>query len=322
MPQFAVIGAGVTGLSTAIALLNMGHDVIIYAKNITPNTTSDVAAAIWMPYKVGPQAKALLWAKESFEKFKLLSHSTSKAGIFFKNHVELHKNKTEKPAWMEQLETIPIPDYLPETYKPHSHAVKILVIDTKKYMEYLTELCLKLGGEIIQTQINNINELFKTHSIVINCTGLGAKELVGDLTLYPIRGQVIVAEKIPGFNDSLVKPNDGLSHIITRSDDCLIGGTAEEMNGNLNPDETIREQIVNNAREIYPSLGKVKIIGEKVGLRPGRPAIRLEIEQLSQDHAIVHNYGHGGAGFAVSWGCATEAARLAHEFSQKSVLDT
>jgi len=40
-----------------------------------------------------------------------------------------------------------------------------------------------------------------------------------------------------------------------------------------------------------------------VGLRPNRPAVRLEAEPLG-DGRRVHCYGHGGMGVSLSWGCA------------------
>jgi D-amino-acid oxidase len=43
-----------------------------------------------------------------------------------------------------------------------------------------------------------------------------------------------------------------------------------------------------------------------VGLRPGRTAVRLE-----RMGNIIHNYGHGGGGYTVAWGCASEVGRLA-----------
>jgi len=51
-----------------------------------------------------------------------------------------------------------------------------------------------------------------------------------------------------------------------------------------------------------------------VGLRPGRPAVRLEAERPgvggggAGGRPVVHNYGHGGSGFTVCWGCADEVA--------------
>jgi D-amino-acid oxidase len=52
----------------------------------------------------------------------------------------------------------------------------------------------------------------------------------------------------------------------------------------------------------------VKILGHRVGLRPWRPEVRLESEPLS-DGVLWHNYGHGGAGISMAWGCAAEITR-------------
>jgi D-amino-acid oxidase len=46
------------------------------------------------------------------------------------------------------------------------------------------------------------------------------------------------------------------------------------------------------------------------GLRPARSAVRVETEQLGNAWC-VHNYGHGGNGVSLSWGCAREVVELA-----------
>ena len=48
-----------------------------------------------------------------------------------------------------------------------------------------------------------------------------------------------------------------------------------------------------------------------MGLRPARPQVRLEAETVADGRGLVHNYGHGGAGISLSWGCAQDAAKLA-----------
>jgi D-amino-acid oxidase len=54
------------------------------------------------------------------------------------------------------------------------------------------------------------------------------------------------------------------------------------------------------------------VIAQRVGLRPYRRAgIRLESARLGDGRPVIHNYGHGGAGFTLSWGCAEEVCRLA-----------
>ena len=53
---------------------------------------------------------------------------------------------------------------------------------------------------------------------------------------------------------------------------------------------------------------------EAVGLRPGRKEVRLELEMAGPSCPIVHNYGHGGGGFTVAWGCANEVARIVQDY--------
>jgi D-amino-acid oxidase len=59
-------------------------------------------------------------------------------------------------------------------------------------------------------------------------------------------------------------------------------------------------------------VAKAKVIGHLVGLRPRRPAVRLELERRD-GKAIIHNYGHGGAGISLSWGCAQEVVELVRQ---------
>ena len=137
MSKIAIIGAGVSGLSTGVKLLEAGHKVIIFAKEIHPNTTSNVAAAIWLPYKIAPEQRALAWAITSLKIFKKLAQQTPQAGIIFKRHTELLSSPIKRLAYSEYLPTLPVPDYIPAQYKAHSYSLEIPVIDTQKYMPYL-----------------------------------------------------------------------------------------------------------------------------------------------------------------------------------------
>jgi len=58
-----------------------------------------------------------------------------------------------------------------------------------------------------------------------------------------------------------------------------------------------------------PGMSGRQVLDVLVGLRPGRPTVRLEAEQCG-DSLVVHNYGHGGGGFTLSWGCAEEVLAL------------
>jgi D-amino-acid oxidase len=96
---------------------------------------------------------------------------------------------------------------------------------------------------------------------------------------------------------------------VPRSQDIVLGGTAQEGDERLAPDQATAAAILERCARLEPRLRGAEVLEHKVGLRPGRPSVRLEAERRAGG-LLVHNYGHGGAGVTLSWGCADEVARL------------
>jgi D-amino-acid oxidase len=91
----------------------------------------------------------------------------------------------------------------------------------------------------------------------------------------------------------------------------VLGGTAQDDSWDREPDPAQAAAILERCARIRPALAGARVLGHRVGLRPARPQVRLEAVQLPSGGRLVHNYGHGGAGVTVAWGCAQEAALLA-----------
>jgi D-amino-acid oxidase len=119
-----------------------------------------------------------------------------------------------------------------------------------------------------------------------------------------VRGQIVVVEN-PGITEFFVAETDPPVYFFPQGDLVVLGGTAQEDAGDTTPDPEEARSILARCAAVEPRLHGARIVGHRVGLRPVRPRIRLE-----RDAGVVHNYGHGGAGVTLSWGCANEVARL------------
>jgi len=185
------------------------------------------------------------------------------------------------------------------------------VIEMPLYLDYLLRRFAALGGRVETHALVSLADALAASDLMIDCAGLGARELVGDTSLFAIRGQVVrVAQVgIERFWLDDYGPR-GLAYIIPRSNDIILGGTAQDGDEQLDPDRATAEAILDRCAALEPRLRDAEILEHKVGLRPGRPAVRLEAEQLGAGRLLVHNYGHGGAGVTLSWGCADEVVRL------------
>ena len=94
----------------------------------------------------------------------------------------------------------------------------------------------------------------------------------------------------------------------------VVGGTDDEGEWDRRVDADVATRILARATELVPELAGARVVGHRVGLRPVRPQVRLEVEQPAGGSTrVVHCYGHGGAGVTLSWGCADEVARLVSE---------
>jgi D-amino-acid oxidase len=306
-----ILGCGVSGLSCGIRLLEAGHRVAIWARDLPPNTTSNQAAAVWFPYLAQPMQRVGPWAKRSFEVFKRDLVPDAASGCATTMVHDLYDHAVDVPWWASAVDGYARlkPQDLPAGYVD-GFEVESIVIDTSVYMDYLVAWFRRIGGQIVQKEVKNLAEATSQSPVVINCTGLGSRELCGDDSLYPVRGQTIKV-RLNGFRTSILDdegPN-ALGYIIPRSRDIVLGGTAQANDWDLNTRPEDRADILRKAANLNPRFAQVEILYEGVGLRPARPSVRLEAERRG-DATVIHNYGHGGAGFTLSWGCAEEVAKL------------
>lgn len=307
-----VIGCGVSGLSCGIRLLEQGLGVTIVAEQLPPRTTSNIAPAFWYPFKAYPLERVQRWGQLALAEFYRLM-AEPEAGVSAAVLVELYPVPTPTPWWADlvrRCQPIPPAD-LPPGYQAGFEA-EVPLIETPLYLPYLLAWFRRLGGRIEQRRLTQVAERAEPGRLIVNCTGLGAAELAGDEGVYPIRGQIIRVRR-PGLERQIVNALSGpaMTYIVPRRDDCILGGTAEEHVWSLDPEPSIAAAILQRAQVLAPSLAQSEVLEHLVGLRPGRKEVRLELEQLGPDCTVIHNYGHGGAGFTLSWGCAQEVAELA-----------
>ena len=177
-------------------------------------------------------------------------------------------------------------------------------MDTTIYLDYLADRFLKAGGEInANVRFEKLEEVDPKFDLVINCAGIGARELVRDPDLEPHRGQVAIVPKIDGLSCAIVCDDAPLMYAIPRTNDCVFGGT-NEVSDNLAADPATTDRIVAECSRVL-NIERPRVIAERVGLRPfRRSGVRLERDRLRDGRTVIHNYGHGGAGFTLSWGCA------------------
>ena len=310
-----IIGAGVNGLTTGICLAEAGLEVTICAAAPPESTTSVAAGALWGPVRVGPEDRAVIWAQTSLEVLTKLAAEPG-TGVRMVSGKEITRTEPELPYWSHLVPDMRLcePDELPPGFAGGWHFTSPLAT-MPVYLGYLRNRFAQAGGTMQIAAVGSLNELAEgpgqsnTAPVVVNCAGIGARDLVPDPAVYPVRGQVVIAEN-PGIEEFLIsrdEPEPSAVYMFPHGAEILLGGTMEENEWDLTPNPHIDERIMAGALRLEPRLRGVRILDHRVGLRPCRPEVRLESEPLG-DAVLWHNYGHGGAGISLSWGCAAEIA--------------
>ena len=305
--KITVVGAGVSGLTTGIRLLEEGWNVNIITENMSPNTVSDTAAAWWYPFLAEPIEKTNRWSSETFKQLLRLKNIEGVDCITLRKGREYLEEKCDPPGWSFEIPYFRIleKEEIIEGYT-FGWEMEAPVIEMNLYMPWLLSRFEDLGGIFELKRFNSIDEV--PGEFIVNCTGIGARTMSEDETVIPVRGQVIYIEQDPGFGRFDQQP-ETLTYTIPRRDVTVLGGTAQKGDWDPNIREKDTEYILSKCEALWPELDRTKIVGQAVGLRPSRYEVRLEQENIDS-RTIIHNYGHGGAGVTLSWGCADEVVRL------------
>lgn len=307
--KVAIIGAGVSGLTCAVVLAERGYRAAIFAKQIGAGTTSAAAAAIWYPYDAGPSGRTIAWALETYRTLLDLTRDSRSGVSIIELRTFSRLGKIEIPEWALPLGAQRLRTAIPSAFVS-GFTLKVPLMDTTIYLDYLARRFRDAAGEIHPDKcFASLDEVDPAFDLIINCTGLGARTLAHDSDLEPHRGQVALVPKID-LGYAIVCDDAPLLYAIPRGNDCVLGGT-NELSDDRAIDPAATARIVAECSRIL-DLPQPNVLGARVGLRPfRRSGVRVERTQLRDGRALIHNYGHGGSGFTLSWGCAEAVARAA-----------
>ena len=306
-----MIGAGVCGLSTAIVLLDAGLSVDVYAADPPHRTTSAAAGALWGAHLVGADERVAPWAASTLRRFREPAAEPT-AGISEMAGLVASpgESQTEPPAFTSGASpaTRCDPGELPAGFAT-GWRYAAPVIDMPAYLDYLLTQLLTKGGRLqIGPSLHDLAvvEIRWTVPVIVNCAGIGARDLVPDYGLSPVRGQVVVAAN-PGLSEFFVGEREDpaeVTYIFPHGPLVVLGGTQQQDVQSLRPDAAMADRIMKLCVAVEPRLAEAPVLGHRVGLRPVRDEVRLEVQEVGDGRYLVHNYGHGGAGVTLSWGCA------------------
>jgi D-amino-acid oxidase len=297
VPRVLVIGAGVIGLTAAVRLREAGIDAHVVAREPPAETTSAVAAAVWYPYLALPRERVTAWSARTYTVLAGLA-DVARSGVRMRRGTEIAAPDAPEPWWRGA-----VPDF---ARTDEGFRFTAPVADMSEHLPWLVDRLGDLGGTLRRAAVGSLEQALAEAPVVVNCAGLGAAELAGDRALRPVRGQVVYVEA-PAVAEWLVDDVDGgaPAYVVPRERDVVCGGTAEEGEWDRTPDPATAEAILKRCAARVPALRGARVLGGAAGLRPVRPAVRLEA-----DGPVIHCYGHGGAGVTLGWGCAEEVVEL------------
>jgi glycine/D-amino acid oxidase-like deaminating enzyme len=275
--QAAVIGCGSVGLTCARQLQRRGFDVTIYAMSVPPYVTSNMSLAGFTPNSglVISDRRTPAWdaqyrraADISYRQLQLLA-GPHYGVSWLDNYSLVNELPSRPPANPERPSLDAGLNVGQEVLGPGEHpfATKYAIVSPQIRIEpsiYLDNLVRDFqlwGGKILIRKFDTPRELASLREpIVINCTGLGAKDLFGDQELVPLKGQLTVMTPQPEVNyhtNGGVPPVPGASlgiHMMSRSDGIILGGTSQRGVWTLEPDEDERKRVVDSHIAVFGAM--------------------------------------------------------------------
>uniref|UniRef100_A0A4X1V9S1 D-aspartate oxidase n=1 Tax=Sus scrofa TaxID=9823 RepID=A0A4X1V9S1_PIG len=342
--RIAVVGAGVMGLSTAVCIFKLvpGCSITVISDKFTPETTSDVAAGMLIPpvYPDTPIHKQKQWFKDTFDHLFAIANSAEAkdAGVLLVSGWQIFQSAPteEVPFWadvvlgfrkMTKNELKKFPQHV------CGQAFTTLKCEGPTYLPWLEKRVKGSGGLVLTRRVEDLWELHPSFNIVVNCSGLGSKQLVGDMEIFPVRGQVLKVQA--PWVKHFIRDGSGLTYIYPGIANVTLGGTRQKGDWNLSPNAEISKQILSRCCALEPSLRGACDIREKgprwhIDLQPwAGPARSLDEEalrflryistiQIACDHMSTDSLATDSSPTKKPWSvCLDDRFGLAHQIHSK-----
>lgn len=229
--RVAVLGGGVTGIASALALLRAGYKVAVYAEQFAGDTTSNIAGALWLPTGIdfpepGP-------ARDRFNSLIRASHvcmtgldpkawGVRELPVFEPDFTEHHPEYFESGAIAEPRPWSESDGLIPGI--TGGRVFRTYFIDTPTFMQKLYDEVVRLGGEIVSRSFRSLGDVEALpEAVVVNCLAMGSKVLFGDGLIFPARGLLVhLKPQRLGY-----VYHDGYRYMFPRENALILGGTYE-----------------------------------------------------------------------------------------------
>lgn len=310
MTRVTVVGGGVVGLTSALAVARAGHSVWCVRERPGTETVSGVAGGLWFPYHVEPRDRVTRWGLVALERFVALAADPA-TGVRLAEGVVVDRRAEPDHWWTAGLPEIcgvraARPDELPAD-ATGGVVARLPLVDMTTHLAWLEAECASAGVELAVGRVGALDEL--ADDLVVVAAGMGSPHLTGEPPLEPGRGQVARVAN-PGIDRWLVDDEhpDGMTYVLPHERWVVCGGT-DESGADEAVDAALGARILARCAGAVPALAGARVLAHAVGLRPLAPSVRLQRHGI-RGKTVVTNYGHGGAGVTLSWGCAAEVAAL------------
>jgi glycine/D-amino acid oxidase-like deaminating enzyme len=261
--RFAVLGCGAVGLASARMLQQRGAEVTLYAKDLPPHTTSNIAGGQWSPTSVMDRGRRTAESDALLARASRLSHRSfqqlpaAEFGIRWLENYIL-SDEPLRDWWEQDL----VRDLYPESrdLRPHEHPFPTrharrfttMLIEPPIYMSAMLRDVRLAGGRVVVREFESREQVQALpEPVIVNCTGLGAKALFGDEELEPVKGQLTFL--LPQSEVDYITIRGGL-YMFPRRDGILLGGTFDHGVWSLDVDEGVRQRMVAGHRTFFDGM--------------------------------------------------------------------
>jgi D-amino-acid oxidase len=262
----AVLGAGAVGLATARLLQERGVGVRIYARDVTPHTTSDVAGALWSPVTLVDDGRqpasfrqtlreAATASRRRFERITDGDHGVRWVTFYLIGESAQPPSSWEWDATPEYFRPVTLRSGLHPFPTLHAHRYRTMLIEPAIYLPELMRDVVSSGGQVVLGEIPTLEALLRLEEdVVVNCTGLGARALFADDSLVPIKGQLTILQPQPQV-DYAVKSTDEDLYMFPRKGGIVLGGSHQRGERSLEPDPAEAARILRQHQRLFGRMG-------------------------------------------------------------------